>query len=195
MSRALATLACAALVRVGGSTNAAAHEERQVGKYTLEVGWRDEPAIEGIMNAVEVEVHETASGKGVQGLSRTLRLLVSYGGLTQTFEPTLRPVGAEAGSYLGDFIPTASGDYTFRVVGTIEDLKVDERFESGPSRFDPVRPPDTLQFPERVGSAGALAREVRALNDQVQAWRLVTVGALGLALAAGVALMLIRGRR
>ncbi len=189
-------LVAAVMLALSGSTVALAHEQRQVGKYTLEVGWHDEPAIEGIMNAVEVEVHETASGKGVEGLTRTLRVVVSYGGLAQTFEPTLRAVGGEPGSYLGDLIPTAPGDYTFRVVGTIEELKVDERFESGPGRFDPVRSPDALQFPDRVGSAGALAREIRALNDQLQFWRLVTVGAVAIALVAtGVALTLVPGRR
>ena len=48
----------------------AAHEQRQVGRYTLEVGWRDEPALEGALNAVQVEVRETATGSAIQGLSK-----------------------------------------------------------------------------------------------------------------------------
>lgn len=196
MRRRLAALAGAVFLFAASATTAFAHEERQVGKYTLEVGWRDEPALEGVMNAVELDIHETATRKRVERLTRTLRVLVSFGGLSQTFEPTLRAVHGEAGAYLGDLIPTTTGDYTFRVVGTIEDLKVDERFESGPGRFDPVRAPDTLQFPDRIGGPGATARELRSLSDQIQVWRVVALVAATTALAStGLAIASLRRTR
>lgn len=154
---------------------AVAHEQRQVGKYTLEVGWRDEPALEGALNAVQVEVRETAIGTGVPGLTKTLRVLVSFGGSAQTFEPSLEARPTEPGTYTGAIIPTRTGDYVFRVTGKIEDQSVDERFESGPGRFDVVRSPSILQFPEQTGSEAALARELRVLRETIDQLRLIAI--------------------
>lgn len=166
-----------------------AHEQRQVGKYTLEVGWRDEPALEGALNAVQVEIRETATGKGIEGLTNTLRVLVSFGGSGQTFEPTLEATAGEPGTYTGAIIPTRIGDYIFRVTGTIDRLTFDERFESGPGRFGVVRSPSSLQFPDQIGSDPALARD---LADQT---RLVAYAALGVGLAALAVVVLSRRRR
>lgn len=154
---------------------AAAHEQRQVGRYTLEVGWRDEPALEGALNAVQVEVHETANGRAIPGLSKALRVAVSFGGVAQTFAPVLYERPSEPGTYFGDFIPTRTGDYIFRVTGRIGDLAVDERFESGPGRFDPVTAPASLQFPDQVGSIAGAARELHALREDIGQLRLLAI--------------------
>lgn len=163
---------------------AAAHEQRQVGKYTLEVGWRDEPALERARNAVLIEVRETASGRGVPGLTKSLRVLVSFGGSAQTFEPALEAAPDEPGTYAGAIIPTRTGDYIFRVTGKIEEQSVDERFESGPGRFDVVRSPSILQFPDQTGGEAALAREVRALRESIDQLRLIAIAGLAMAIIA-----------
>ena len=174
---------------------AAAHEQRQVGKYTIEVGWRDEPALEGALNAVQVEVRETATGKGVEGLAKTLGVLVSFGGSTQTFEPALEPVFGEPGAYTGAIIPTRTGDYIFRVTGKIGEQSVDERFESGPGRFDVVRSPASLQFPDQTGSDAVLAREQRATREMAEQTRFLAIGGLALGISSlGLALLSLRGR-
>ena len=80
-----------ALVSFGSSV--LGHEQRQVGAYTLAVGWRDEPALAGLLNAVEVQVRETATGKGVEELAKTLRLSVTFGGSRAAFTPDLRSLG------------------------------------------------------------------------------------------------------
>ena len=172
---------------------AVAHEQRQVGKYTLDVGWRDEPALEGALNAVQVEVRETASGTGITGLTKTLRVLVSFGGSANTFEPSLEARPTEPGTYTGAIIPTRTGDYIFRVTGKIEDQSVDERFESGPGRFDVVRSPSILQFPEQSGSEPALARELRALRESIDQLRAIAVAgtAMGI-LALTIAILALR---
>jgi len=180
---------------IGSGFLALGHEQRQVGAYTLEVGWRDEPALEGMLNAVQVEVRETATGHGVEGSEKTLRVLVSFGGGIQTFEPVIEPVFGQAGTYTGAIIPTRSGDYLFRVAGKINQQNVDERFESGPGRFDVVRSPSTLQFPDQAGTAGALGREQRATREIAEQTRLVALGGLTLSVVAvSLALLALRRR-
>ncbi|HEV2012070.1 MAG TPA: hypothetical protein VGS17_13705 [Candidatus Limnocylindria bacterium] len=173
----------------------AAHEQRQVGKYTLEVGWRDEPVFEGALNAVQIEVHETATGKGVEGVAKTLHVLVSFGGSNQTFELALELVPGVPGVYTGAIIPTRTGDYIFRLTGTIVDLNVDERFESGPGRFDVVRSPTSLQFPDQAGSDVALARDQRTTREIAEQSRVLALGGLALGIVSiGFAFVSLRGR-
>lgn len=176
---------------------ASAHERREVGTYTLVVGWNIEPALEGSPNGVLIRVNETTGGRAVSGVEQTLKLEVTYGGLRTAFTPALAPVRSAPGSYIAEIIPTRAGDYTFRFSGKIEDLVIDERFESGPGRFETVRVPDDLQYPDRDGSASALAREMRALDERVQLWRFAVLGAAGLAVTAAVLALaaLVRTRR
>ena len=68
------------------------------------------------------------------------------------------------------------------MTGKIEDQSVDERFESGPGRFDVVRSPSILQFPEQTGSDAALTRELRALRESIDQLRLIAVAGLAVAI-------------
>ena len=189
-------VAAAVLVLTLGTqpSGAGAHEQHQVGRYTVELGWHVEPALEGVGNAVYLEVHETAADRPVDGLAKTLRVQVTFGGGTQAFEPALRALTDTPGAYVGEIIPTRAGDYRFHLTGTIEDLNVDERFESGPTRFDPVTTPFSLQFPDQVGSSAGAARDVRALRDSVDQARLIGIAGVLVGIA-GVALALTARRR
>ena len=42
-----------------------AHENRQVGGYTLAVGFRAEPAFEDVVNAIDIFVNRTSDGKAI----------------------------------------------------------------------------------------------------------------------------------
>ena len=55
---------------------ASAHEERTVGAYDIELGWRIEPPYTGLLNGPEFFVHDHATGDPVTGLESTLHLLV-----------------------------------------------------------------------------------------------------------------------
>lgn len=175
---------------------AVGHEQRQVGPYTIEVGWRDEPALAGLLNAVELEVRETASGHGVDGLAKTLTLTVTVGGSTTGFEPALRTLGAgDPGHYLADLIPTATGDYLFRLRGKIGTQEVNELFESGPGRFDPVRSAASVAFPAQEALDPSAARELRALREIADQARAIALGGLLLgALGVAVAVAALRRR-
>lgn len=192
--RGLSLLATVALALALG-VSAAAHEQRQVGPYTLEVGWRDEPALAGLPNAVEVEIREGATGHGVDGLAKTLVVSVSFGGSSAVFVPELRSLGAaDPGHYTADVIPTAEGDYRFRLQGTIGTQEVNELFESGPGRFDPVRAASAIAFPPQNALDPAVARDLRALHESADQTRVLAVGALGLGVAS-LALAIILARR
>ena len=146
---------------------ASAHERRVVGKYSFLVGFNAEPAIQGEMNAVQLTVTvPTEDARGVPGLADTLKVNVSFGG-GQPKEFSLRPIAATPGRYIADFIPTRDGSYVFNFIGTVEGLAVNERFESGPGRFNDVEPVSNLQFPDKVPLANDATRLAQGAADQV----------------------------
>jgi len=62
MRRVLTTIAALLCVVVAA---AQAHESRQVGAYTLVVGFRVAPAFEDVVNAVDISVNRTSDGKAI----------------------------------------------------------------------------------------------------------------------------------
>lgn len=172
------------------------HEQRQVGPYTIEIGWRDEPALAGLLNAVEVEIRETASGHGVEGLTKTLTLAITYGGTRTPFQPALRSLGTDdPGHYVADIIPGAVGDYVFRLQGKIGTQGVDEVFESGPGRFDTVRSASEIAFPAQEALDPAVARELRALREITEQARTLALAGLVLGVLACAGLVVALRRR
>lgn len=192
----LATFALIGAFVATASNIAYAHERRVVGKYTLVVGWQNEPTTEGVSNATFLRVFETASNRAVEGLEKTIRLTVRAGGAIATYEPQLRPLPGNAGSYVGDILPTRPGDYIFLVKGRIEDLEVNEQFESGPGRFDVVRPLSANSYPDPALGPGEIARSLADLRESVALLRVVAIGSL--VLSGGLLMALIfltrRGR-
>jgi hypothetical protein len=126
---------------------ALAHVEIDVadGQYVMEVGFRDEPAYLGQPNALALTVERYATGgtEPVDDLAATLSAEVSKDG--QAMNLSLVPVGE--GEYEAAFVPTAPGDYTFRISGTIGEATVDESVTSGPTTFNSVEPLSAIEFP------------------------------------------------
>jgi hypothetical protein len=206
----LASLGASAALIVLPATAALAHVEREFGPYTVALGFGTEPAYVGFPNSVEVIIHETASGKGVETAADTLKAEVSFG--SQTMEVTLEPnfdedSGGSPGDYRAAFIPTSPGDYTLHISGTIGSTDVDESVTSSPTTFSSVVDPQTIQFPAKVPSGTELATKLDRTTARVQAQAAsgaraasdaagsakafgligIVVGALGL-VVAGVAL-------
>src|SRR5215210_6164025 len=140
-------LALAALI---APTPAEAHVNVDVGdgQYVMELGFRDEPAYLGLPNALFLKVGEYGSGgtEPVEELAGTLAAEVTKDGQTRSL--TLEPQGE--GVYEAVFVPTATGDYTFRISGTIGEATVDESVTSGPSTFNSVEPLSAIQFPVAI---------------------------------------------
>jgi hypothetical protein len=182
---------------------AAGHEVTTAGELALEVGWGTEPAYLGQMNTIQVIVTHKADGDPINDPGARLTATVTYGGEQQKFP--LAPVyDAEAGTgtpgeYVALIIPTAPGDYTFRITGTIEGVKVDVKSTSSPTTFSSVEDAGAVQFPARVPGteqvAQRLDRELPRLavasdvSGEVSSARTVgyvgiAVGAVGIVLAA-----------
>jgi hypothetical protein len=99
----------------------------------------------------------------------------------------LVPVGD--GEYEAAIVPTAPGDYTFHIAGTIGEATVDESVTSGPTTFASVEPlaaiefpvprPDPAQLQTAVADATAAASTARTLGIVG-----IAAGVLGLILGA-----------
>jgi hypothetical protein len=168
----LAILAALGLVVLLASP-AGAHERRQASGYSYVVGFGDEPAYAGEKNSVQVMVSDGA-GKPVRNADG-LKVMVMAGG-KQTelkLEPQFGDTWGTPGDYRAFFIPTAAGQYTFHLHGTIAGRKIKaQRFTSGPSTFSNVEDPAKVAFPVKSPTTAQLAarvdREVPRLSASLQ---------------------------
>jgi hypothetical protein len=168
---------------------ASAHVDIDVGdgQYVMEVGFRDEPAYLGQPNALYLRVAEYATGgtRPVNDLAATLNAEVGKDGRTMPL--ALIPTGD--GVYEAPFVPTAIGDYTFRIFGTIGGATVDETVSSGPNTFNSVEPLTAIEFPTPLPDAATLQAEIAAAAAVASTARLlgiagIVAGALGAILGA-----------
>ena len=162
---------------------ASAHERRDVGggKYQVVVGWIVEPAILGEPNGIDFRVTLKEGNQPVEGLQDKVKVAIQHGG-GPAREMPLRARFGQPGAYTADVIPTRAGDYVFTFTGDLAGTAINEKFESGPGRFNPVEDTAKLQFPEPVPYAGDLQRQLREAEARVaQATTLAYAGAgLGL---------------
>jgi hypothetical protein len=186
---------------------ALAHERREVGKYAFVVGFNDEPAYQGEPNGTQITITVPSEGdRPIEGAENTLKVSIGAGG-AQPKEFPLHTVFRQPGRYVADFVPTRSGAYIFTFTGTLEGQPVNERFESGPGRFDEVRSLEALQYPEPVPPGNEVARLARAADERAAAAEAAAessrslaliglgVGSLGILLAiVALGLLLTRGR-
>jgi hypothetical protein len=193
MSRVLAAVAALAIVVSGFALNsnvALGHERRNVGPYTFVVGWINEPSYVDLLNSLDLTVTETSSGHAVEGLDKTLKADVAYGGLTTPQPLAIAARFGQPGKYTGYVMPTKVGEYTFHITGTVGTTNVDEKFQSGPGRFGSIEATDALQYPAKVVANSDLAARL----DQLQTLVIVAIVLGGLALLASAAGLVMRRR-
>jgi hypothetical protein len=177
-----------------GVRNAAAHEHRHVAKYEFVVGFLNEPAFEGELNAMSVRITNAETKQPIEKLETALKAQLIFGSEQRDME--LRPVWNDAGHYKAHFYPTQSGAYTFRFYGEIEGTQIDEKFTSKPGGFNEVQAPAELQFPAKVMSNAEISTQVAATQSSVQTATLLGSGGLLLGLVSlGLAFAALRGRR
>ncbi len=174
--RIAGALALALIAFLSLSAPALAHERRQVGPYTFVVGFLNEPAYTGQPNAVDLRVSDTAANRPVEGLQDTLQVEISAAGQTKSYR--LRARFGQPGAYAADFVPTRTSTYVFRFFGKIADRSIDERFESGPGRFEEPESITDAQFPPGDDVSRRLA-DIQSAVDQA---RLLAVAALVVAI-------------
>lgn len=197
-SRALAGVMFLLLALVVGFApqGVSAHERRDLvgGKYQGVVGFLNEPTYQGQLNGLSLAVtsktekNADGSAKPIEGLEKTLKAQVLAEG--KTLDLTLQARFNMPGQYAAYFMPTAAGQYRFRIYGTINGEALDETFESGPGRFDDVESIVPLQFPNAVAAPPAdlqaqldSARQTAGLARNV-AFVGVAFGVLGIIIAA-----------
>jgi hypothetical protein len=193
MSRLLATLAAAAVIvsSFAFNTNVAlGHERRAVGPYTFVVGWINEPSYVNLLNSLDLTVTETSGGKAVEGLEKTLKADLTFGGSTTPQPLTLAARFGQPGKYSGYVMPTKVGDYTFHITGTVGTMSVDEKFESGPGRFGSIESTDPLQYPQKVVSNSDLAARL----DSIQTLVIAGIVIAGVAVLLSVGGLVMRRR-
>jgi hypothetical protein len=193
MSRVLATMASIAIVVSSFAVNtnlALGHERRVIGPYTFVVGWINEPAYVNVINSLDLTVTETTGAKPVEGLDKTLKAELTFGGTTTAQPLALAARFGLPGHYSGYVLPTRVGDYTFHITGAVGTMNIDEKFESGPGRFGAIESTDPLQYPAKVVSNTDLAARL----DQLQTLAIAGIVLGGLALLASAAGLVMRRR-
>jgi hypothetical protein len=157
---------------------AAAHEQRDVGRLSLVVGWSGEPTYAGFLNEVQLFITERGRGGEEEGPpveDADMQVQVLFGGedAEQATEPLpMEPAFDSPGEYLAPIIPSRPGTYTFHFTGEAGGQEIDELFTSGPQTFSDVGVPADIQFPAQDPTAGDLARaiaETRSDTSQVRA--------------------------
>jgi hypothetical protein len=166
MKRIVALLSAAAMLAMvtafAVSSVTSAHETREVadGQFQFVVGFLNEPAFQDDLNAASIRITTQEGGEAtpdaaddhgggtpVEGLVGSLNIEVIYE--DQRMDLEVMGVWGEPGHYVGYFIPTEPGDYTFHVTGEIDGVEIDEMFTSGPETFSVVEPRVDYEFPAR----------------------------------------------
>lgn len=185
--------AAAVLISLALAPIVAAHSAIEVGSYLVEVGWRTEPAYVGQPNAVQVTVRNHADGSPVLDLgSSDLAVVISTAGtdssslaLTPAFD-AVEKVGA-LGEYDAALVPTAPGDYTFHVTGSIHGAAVDIKLTSGDATFDAVVTSTDLEFPAKQPSLVEVATHLDRIDSRVAALQSAEPGTAALTAAKAAA--------
>jgi hypothetical protein len=126
------------LVSVGvllglGAAAVQAHEVRQIGAYTLVVGFRAEPAFEDVANAIDISINRTADNKAISvrdGDRVDLQVEVQFRDAEDSDAAILAAAPlqekpsqdfAASNRYNAWFKPTHNGAYAFRITGSMAD--------------------------------------------------------------------------
>jgi hypothetical protein len=179
-----------------------AHDAHVVGTYRLEIGWREEPALAGVRNAVAVEVTDAASHHPVSDLGDgSLSAEVIFG--DERIALPLRANPEHRNVFEAWLLPTRPGTYAFHITGRVKNQAIDLRSTCSAQTFDCVSSSTDLQFPAKDPSPGELAERLersasradRALEGAGLA-QMVAFAALGVAaVAIGFAFALSRRLR
>jgi hypothetical protein len=162
----LALLASQALV-------ARAHVVETSGPYHLEIGWHVEPTYTGQPNAVEATITDDKDQPITDLGPDDLQATISTAGQTSpkiAFEPAfdLEEGDGTPGQYIAPLVPTAPGDYTFEIAGTIHGTNVDIQVTSGDSTFDPVAGTSDLEFPVKLPTMAEVSTHLDRIDGRIQ---------------------------
>ena len=160
---------------------ALAHGQTQVGDYTLEIGFHNEPVYQGDPNSLDLFVTNSKTNEKVNGLESTLQAEIIFGSSRKQL--ALSPQDGVDGGYTAPIIPTELGDYTWHIWGDIKGTPVDVKMTSSPTTFGSVESKADYAFP---GAAPALADlQVQSTAAASTAQLALIIGIVGIVLGAG----------
>jgi hypothetical protein len=170
--RTAAPLLAAMSLLLSSAALAAAHTVEKVGPFTIEIGWQHEPTYVGDPNGVQLIVTGAAEAPVTDLGPDDVKVVVSTGtdqSPALTFEPAfdLEEGEGEMGQYNAAIVPTAPGDYTFHITGTIHGQAVDVTVTSGDETFDPVREIGDLQFPTKLPSMAEVTTRLERIDARI----------------------------
>jgi hypothetical protein len=151
-----------------------AHVLKDFGTYSVALGWSIEPTYVGQINAVQVVVKDK-QGKAVTDLADgDLKVVVGVGGQQSAALPLINKFDPDtglgiAGDYEAPLMPTAPGDYTFHLTGTIHGQAVDETATSSDSTFNSAVEATDVQFPNKLPSLTEIATSLDRINARLSA--------------------------
>jgi hypothetical protein len=150
----------------------AAHAVEHAGPYTIEIGWQHEPTYVGEANGVQVIIHDK-DDKPVTDLKEDdLKAVVSTGDQQTpelTFQPGFDPEEMEGplGEYDAALLPTAPGDYTFHVTGSVHGQAVDITVTSGDATFDTVKGTTDIEFPTKLPTVPEIVTRLDRIDGRL----------------------------
>ena len=140
-----------------GFYSAYAHTAITVEQYEIDIGWKDEPPLVGIQNAITFEFNQD-DGNGIKtpvtNSFKDLDASVKSGSITKTLDiqSDVKP-----GNYYAKIIPTKTGSLSVELKGTLNGVPVNQEIQ-----IEDVESIDVLAFPPSGSSSG---QDVSALKN------------------------------
>ena len=166
--------ATAGILVIALASTTQAHVLKDVGPYSVALGWSVEPTYVGQVNAVQVVVKDK-SGKAVTDLADgDLKVVVSIGGQDSPALSLDNKFDADTGlgvpgDYEASLTPTAPGDYTFHLTGKIHGQAVDETATSSDSTFNSAVEATDVEFPNKLPSLTEITTSLDRINARLSA--------------------------
>ncbi len=151
-----------------GFYSAYAHTTITAEQYKIEIGWKEEPPLVGIQNAITFEFNQD-DGNGIKtpvtNSFKDLEVIAKSGSATKTLD-ILSDV--KPGNYYAKIIPTKTGSISVELKGTLNGVPVNQEIP-----IEDVESTDVLAFPPSGSSSGqdvgALKNAMSSLQKDVTA--------------------------
>jgi hypothetical protein len=159
----------------------AAHEAFTVGGYSIEIGWLFEPTYVGQPNAVQFTIHDK-DDKPVTDLGASdISVIVSTAGTDSpslSFDPAFDLADGDGtfGEYDAAIVPTAPGDYTFHITGSIHGAALDITGTSSADTFNSVVGSTDIEFPAKVPTMDEVSTHLDRIDSRIAALQAANSG-------------------
>jgi hypothetical protein len=151
-----------------------AHAAFTAGTYSIEIGWLNEPTYVGQPNAVQFTIHDK-DDKPVTDLGADdIKVVVSTAGTDSpslSFDPAFDLADGEGtmGEYDASIVPTAPGDYTFHITGSVHGTNVDIAATSSDATFNSVVGSTDIEFPVKLPTLDEVSTHLDRIDSRIAA--------------------------